>query len=252
MRKKYLALLPAIALLALVKQACAIGITVDSNSHVFARVAPAENGGSADDSVPITGPSNVQAAVFSAVAGSRSARGDFSFTNDATTATFLGNTDIVNNSVGSSRNTSSVESQLNFTLTETVNYSIAGTSDLFLRDGAGALTFAQLMDTATFELLYRDLENVITPGSSVNTFDNSGIYAVGSMTGSLGPGSYRFLFLDQITDGEGGTRTGFVSLTLTRPDENGDGNSVPDAGSSVMLLGMALTAIGCLRSKFNI
>ena len=57
------------------------------------------------------------------------------------------------------------------------------------------------------------------------------------------PGKYLFTYLAWITDGAGGDANGNFSFTMTR--------SVPDAGSTLTLLGMAICAIGGIFRKVN-
>ena len=47
------------------------------------------------------------------------------------------------------------------------------------------------------------------------------------------------------------TETASFTMTPVVTPGNGGGNNVPDAGSTAMMLGMALTAIGGIRSKLS-
>ena len=77
----------------------------------------------------------------------------------------------------------------------------------------------------------------------------------GSLTGQLLAGTYTFSMLGDIRNGLGGNGQGTFNFTMkandvVTPPDNG-GSSVPDAGSTMMMLGMALTAIGGIRSKLS-
>ena len=72
---------------------------------------------------------------------------------------------------------------------------------------------------------------------------------------ALGRSSYIFHFMNDIRNGGSSSGAGDFNLTLTAatvigpPPGGGNGNHVPDAGSTVELLGMALTALGAIRQK---
>ena len=103
----------------------------------------------------------------------------------------------------------------------------------------------------TFSTFYNDNPSSSSFGPSVFAFDNVGSF--GSMTGSLGVGSYSFVLTNEVRNGQGGSSVSdFLTLTLTRPENSGGGNGVPDTGSTVMLFGMALTALGAIRQKLAI
>jgi VPDSG-CTERM motif len=97
--------------------------------------------------------------------------------------------------------------------------------------------------------LYSDNPFLSSFGPSTFVFANVG--SIGSMTGSLGIGSYEFSFLSMVYNAQGGSSVSdFITLTLTRPD--GGGNGVPDAGSTVTLLGMALLGLGGVARRFGV
>ena len=68
----------------------------------------------------------------------------------------------------------------------------------------------------------------------------------GNNTGTLAAGTYSFYWYNAIDWNNGGQGTASFALTLTALP-----NNVPDAGSTTMLLGMALSVIGVLRNKLT-
>ena len=80
---------------------------------------------------------------------------------------------------------------------------------------------------------------------------------LGSLTGTLTPGHYTLFASYDLQGGFGGSVLGQFVMNLTSsvvqpPPDNGGGggNSVPDSGSTMMLMGLALVAVGGI-SKLN-
>lgn len=126
-----------------------------------------------------------------------------------------------------------------FTLTEEVYYSITGNflyGGLFdpAYSGSGGVGVGLYADSGT---AYETDGSRNTAGY-VELGDNPIHYIYGSDTGRLPAGQYRFLVTSSLKNGVG---TGQVVLTL----------SVPDAGSTMTLLGMALAALGCLKRRIG-
>jgi hypothetical protein len=147
-----------------------------------------------------------------------------------------------------------------FTLFEPVSYSITGFFFASLAPEAHAI-----MDAALFkgfpgpqripfeDVLYDDFTLVgFNPSPSLpllieldETFTEP--FAHGSKTGILAPGNYTFHFDDSLGNStDFGTSQGFgaFSLTLTSVP-------VPDAGSTMALIGMALCALGGISRRFK-
>jgi hypothetical protein len=100
-----------------------------------------------------------------------------------------------------------------------------------------------------------------TLNSSVTT-GLPGTFNPASLTGTLAPGTY--FFISQSGAASGSEASGEARLVLTGLSQNGDGdhgdgdhgdgehgngNHVPDAGSTVLLLGMALGGLGFIRHR---
>ena len=147
MRYNPLIILPmfSLALFLPVKAASAIGITLDpfGPNFALAQVNPAGSPTSFSDSVPITGVGNYQPVqLVLTTSGSAFASGDFTFSNGATTAAFIGATsisDTVNPMITDPTHMARVRSILTFTLTEPVYYSIAGTFNASFLGGMGTI-----------------------------------------------------------------------------------------------------------------
>ena len=67
---------------------------------------------------------------------------------------------------------------------------------------------------------------------------------------ALAAGIYNFSFREQVSHGNGGSLMGDFELILSRQHPpHGGGNHVPEAGSSGMMLGMALGVLGGLARR---
>ena len=133
--------------------------------------------------------------------------------------------------------------EFRFLLSETVNYSVTSNFIAGLNDGATARSFARLEKRGEPDFQFKNvyLESDQTTGI-IRLGDGVGAL-VGTNTGILEPGSYLFSFGAEINGGNGGTANGNFSFALTR--------SVPDAGSTLTLLGLAVCAIGGIFRKVN-
>ena len=138
-----------------------------------------------------------------------------------------------------------------FTLTEALAYnyigSFAGTSTN--ENVYGILAFIREINSFTPTYLFGDLDFLAT---SSNFVLGAGI---GSQTGLLDPGTYELYFRYAISDfglpsGEIGTTEAFgdFSFTLKSPPTD-PGNHVPDAGSTMILLGIAFGGLGFIRHR---
>jgi VPDSG-CTERM motif len=258
MIKQYLTLLPAIALLLYVKQACAIGITIDFSSFLSASAAGPLVINSQFESVQITGAdAAVSVASISPLNGNQTeAAGTIAFTNTAASAVFSGTSSLIQRGDPAFGGFANVQTILRFALTESVDYSIAGSLNATL---LGSNTSADINGDlfGNGQQIYREAETITGSGGGQLVYDNSGSSLVGSNSGTLAAGLYSMSFLQALRNDLGGSATGSFSLTLNshdvvEPPPNGGGNGVPDAGSTVMMLGMALTAIGGIRHKLKI
>ena len=169
---------------------------------------------------------------------------NFRFVNDSTSASFTGNT-ILHNQGGAGYAAAEAFADLTFTLEESVNYSVSGMLSSFLREGGQGnlqVSFQELIPGVQHDI-YQDFG--VTETSGVLFVDNAGPWLLGSQSGILEPGTYQARFYnsvrsgfhDDTVDGLGGSAFGSFTLAMTA-------NSVPDTGSTIMLLGMALCALG--------
>jgi hypothetical protein len=155
----------------------------------------------------------------------------WAFTNTANEAFFDGSWFLLNRGTGLSfPSETSVNTTYRFTLTEAVNFAVNGAVG-FLDDGIGLNSLNALIGpNPTF-------------GSSVQLeFGTILSASLPSITGMLAPGQHFF-----ITDGvmeQGGRGRGFASLRLTPI-------ATPDGGSTLMLLGLAICAIGGIFGKLR-
>jgi protein with PEP-CTERM/exosortase system signal len=137
---------------------------------------------------------------------------------------------------------------LSFLLFEPVSYAVGGHLLTSLGDGTEALLGTRLerydLDADHWRDVYSEYDS--SGGESfaiLGIGDGDGVRS-GSARGVMEPGKYLFTYLAWITDGEGGDANGNFSFTMTR--------SVPDAGSTLTLLGMAICAIGGIFRKVNL
>ena len=174
--------------------------------------------------------------------------GSMSFTNTPTVAVLTAS-DILHNGNSDPRGTFlSAGHSFVFTLTEQVDYTIAGNmSGTLLDDGRASISNIRLRghpaaDATTF---YVDNFTTNTPGGFSLQVDNTP--ALGSPIGTLPPGQYSFEWTNTIVS-QGSTQSS-LSLTLTpyNYQEPPGPTPVPDAGSTLMLLGGALSALGMVR-----
>ena len=259
MIKKYLTLLPALALLVFVKQACAIGIT--SNGYAIETYAQAANA-TPDSDITFypTGPASFTAGSTSTSSGApgvvATVNANYNFTNTSTQASYSGLTNMQNQGTEPFSSSARDLGQYFFTLTEEVDYSISGFLNVLAttRGNTTAEMRVELRNQDTlFPYFSQDIVNAGFPGLA-NLGNN---VFTGSLTGTLVAGNYIFASSSDLRNGFGGTAFSQFLLTLTpdsvvEPPPNGGGNGVPDAGSTVMLLGMALLGLGTIRQKLTI
>ena len=172
------------------------------------------------------------------------------FSNQQNKATFYSSASLVNNNPLIANDVSRALISVNFTLTETVDYAFSGSFKGILDPTETGLLHQQTIQA----LLGSDSERnppsgYVYAGTSQST--SSGhlslpkIGDVGfSSGGPLTPGAYSFSF---IYDLDGGAGSGEIELTLSRHKENGNGNHVPDAGSTMSMLGIALGGLSFIR-----
>jgi hypothetical protein len=150
---------------------------------------------------------------------------------------------------------------LGFTLLEPANYSITASFDAsfdpFLDLDLNEFSFASMVIVLDrlvpfeFGLEFTNDRNLL--GGTIR-------FARGPLTGTLEPGDYRFSFSSQLivsatddgrttpTSGSFGSGTGQFELSLDRLHGS---NHVPDAGSTMTMLGMALCAIGGISRRLK-
>ena len=138
-----------------------------------------------------------------------------------------------------------------FTLTEALAYDYIGSFPGTSTNENVYAILASIRDINSFTptYLFGDLDNLAT---SSNFVIGAGI---GSQTGLLDPGTYELYFRYAISDfglpsGEIGTTEAFgdFSFTLKSPPTD-PGNHMPDAGSTLTLLGAALGGLGFIRRR---
>ena len=175
------------------------------------------------------------------------AASSWSFVNTPTQAIWSGAQTLNNfGAVSPFSSRASASSELRFTLGETVTYSVTGSFLADLNDGATARSGALLGFRATEERvppIYTEIDTTTGTPFGFNQFGDGVGSIAGTNTGILAPGAYLFRFVREIRDGNGGSGNGSFALTLTR--------SVPDAGSTLTLLGLALCAIGGIFRKVH-
>ena len=165
----------------------------------------------------------------------------WNFTNTADQAVWSGQQTLINDgAVAGFSSYASVSGAFRFLLYESVNYSVTGDLRVNLGEGAQASTFAWIekrnleMD-GRWDDVYQERDLLAAPFGSIQFGDSA---QFGTSTGVLDPGSYYLSFASWIRDGEGGSGYGNFAFTFT---------PVPDGGSTLMLLGLALGAIGIWR-----
>ena len=124
----------------------------------------------------------------------------------------------------------SVYGELRFLLGESVNYSLTSNIIPALGEGAGVRNAARLEQLAGIDFIWEDVftQDLITQPVA---------------SGTLEPGKYIFSYL---ASSGGGTSfvNGSFDFTMTP--------NVPDGGSTLMLLGLAICAIGGIFRKVNL
>jgi hypothetical protein len=131
-----------------------------------------------------------------------------------------------------------------FTLTETVTYSFSGTFNgtLDRADDPGVLHIQTIQGVlAAQDYFYAGTAQSISSGLlSLPAIGDQGFSSGGPLT----PGSYGFSFIYDLVGGSG---SGEIQLTLSPHHEHPEHPHVPDAGSTVTMLGIALGALGFIR-----
>ena len=143
-----------------------------------------------------------------------------------------------------------VDSELWFWVYEPVNYSVTGSFLTGLGTGAGAFATAYLEKRAGPEYdyqwqgIYGEIDRASGAGfSSLRLGDGQGVFK-GAASGVIDPGKYIFNYRASVFDGDGGIGVGNFSFTMTP--------NVPDGGSTLMLLGLAICAIGGIFRKLKL
>ena len=138
----------------------------------------------------------------------------------------------------------SVYGQLSIRLTEPVNYSVTGSFLADLNEGVTARTGVSIEPRPTEEFvphLYIETDDAIGSFTQSEFGDRIGSMLLGTSTGILQPGGYLFIFTAEIRNGNGGTVNSDFAFTLP----------LPDAGSTLTLLGLAICAIGGIFGKWR-
>jgi hypothetical protein len=249
MINKYLNFLPAIALLIYVQQACAIGITLTNDSSNIAVSTSVDALSFGVEDVQTISDLPYSVTTSAQQPGGITSSGAWSFTNSTNQAVLTGNVNL-SNPVASPNSSATAFQHLSFSLSEQADYALTGNL-LVTPNSVGAAA------GLTGEIYLVDTNNDIYFGESIAT--SSGLIELpsvsfGTNTGSLAAGNYIVRLTSYLKNGDA---TGGFTLTLnttptTPPDNGGGGSSVPDTGSTVMLLGMALAGIGGIRHKLKI
>ena len=180
---------------------------------------------------------------------------DWSFEQDENQVAFSGNAQLVKTFVNGSYSTLvSTNGQMTFTLTESVNYSFASAMSGSADMDAIASVAAWIRRYPSFETVAGRSESMVGGWSNfaLDITDDVGTTIIGTTTGTLDPGTYRFTW-DGAIRGilAGQTETAWFSFILSSinqpPPSDGGGNHVPDAGSTLGLLCLAMSAIGLVR-----
>jgi hypothetical protein len=141
---------------------------------------------------------------------------------------------------------------LNFTLSEDVSYALSGSlvgtlatalPEKDIPAGVGGMSIV-LEDSAAGYIYQASQALTNTPGAF--SFDAS-VGRIGTATGTLAAGTYQFYIAEELYYGGSGTGNYSLVLTSLREPEAPPSNSVPDAGSTLGLLGLAMSAIGLVR-----
>jgi hypothetical protein len=224
------------------RNACAIPITINPSTLMYSAavgiaVPPVEDIFQPTSSDPF-------AVNTTAISGLSTSNAAWNFVNTSASASFGGSYFLSALGTEGSTILARAYTLFDFTLTEAVTYSISGNlSWTIFSEGQstiGEISASLLTGTGIppGEVLYFDQDFPSTEAPV--ELDNTGL-AQGSNTGTLEPGSYRFAFNSEIRNGLGARGNGGFDLTLTAIPPGP--TPVPEAGSTLMLMCMALCAI---------
>ena len=245
-------------LLSLASKTFAIGITIDTLSFVESyALSPNGTAGQKYISTP-TGSGNFVLNTTASSTRNGSARSDasWSFDNMATQATWRSSqtlSDQVQANYDGFSSSARAQSVLNFTLTEAVNYSISGLLGGVLQAGATAEYFGNLVNgfgsPAPIPSTWQEDELLTASTQVFGTLLAWSGNETGSLTGQLLPGTYAFAMTGDTRNGLGGNGQGSFRFTMTPTVSTIP--SVPDGGSTLILMGLAFSAIGVVRRRLK-
>ena len=139
-----------------------------------------------------------------------------------------------------------------FALTKSATYSISGNLSWSIfsegQSSVGEISASFLTGISLGDVLYFDQDFPSTEAAV--ELDNAGL-AQGSNTGTIAAGLYRFIFSSEIRNGLGARGNGGFNLTLTAVPPGPTPQPVPDAGSTLAMLGMALFTLGRIARRFK-
>lgn len=251
MKSPLICLLPVLAFaLYPLERARAIAIDVTGTSYIFT-IAQSAGGTQTGDGMGLIEPLPVASSVSPLNGGLTLAASSFDLVSTATQVVWSNASLLINlGAVSGYESRAWIDSELWFWLFEPVNYSVTGTFLTGLGSGAGAFAAAYLEKQAgpehdyAWQGIYGEADYASGAGfSSLRLGDGQGVFT-GAASGIIEPGKYIFNYRSSISDGNGGIGAGNFSFTMTR--------SVPDAGSTLTLLGMALCAIGGIFRRVNV
>ena len=232
-------------------KACAIGISINPASYMSSSAVGLALPLVEDIYQPTS--SDLFSVSTSAISGLSNSNAAWSFVNTNTSAIFSGSHFLSALGAQGSTILARAYTLFDFTLTETVTYSISGTlSWSIFSEGQSSVSeiSASLLTGIGIppgDVLYFDQDFPIS--ETPVELDNAGL-AQGSNTGTLEAGLYRFIFWSEIRNGIGARGNGSFDLTLTAvptPPPDGCGNPVPETGSTIMLMAIAMALCAILR-----
>ena len=229
----------ALALVSM-NNARAIGISVGSGTYTDSWAISAGGNGDQDQhqSLPVAW------SISPLNGGLTMAAASWNFVNTEKVAVWSGSQVLQNDGAQAGYNSAaSAHSSLSFLLFEPVTYMVKGglLSDVGEGGQSNLMAWIEKYDLSGDGRWMDIYTEVDRSGGArfplLSIGDGQGV-SLGSATGILEPGKYLFNYLASIGNGVGGDANGSFSFTMTR--------NVPDSGSTLMLLGFALSALGIL------
>ncbi len=224
-------------------KACAIGITINPTTYMSSTAVGLALPLVEDIYQPTS--SDPFAVSTSAVSGVSISNATWSFVNTNASAILSGNFFLSAFGTEGSTIATRVYTLFDFALTKSATYSISGNLSWSIfsegQSSVGEIAASFLTGIPPGDVLYFDQDFPSTEAPV--ELDNAGL-AQGSNTGTIAAGLYRFIFSSEIRNGLGARGNGGFNLTLTAVPPGPTPQPVPDAGSTLALLGMALFTLG--------